>query len=186
MVIGIDLDSTLNNLLEVWVTRYNQLWNDSLQTNDIDCWDLSQCVKPECGKKIYDILLEDGLFKNLGLRKHADVFVESLLRDSHDVYIITAYQPEVVNDKIDWVKKHLPFFPINNLMFVNNKQIVKLDVLIDDGIHNFSKDNHDKWIVVRLDHNKNWIKDNTEKIDFILDDWEDDGFALWKELFFVE
>lgn len=133
--IAIDLDSTLNNLDEVWIAEYNRRWNDNLTREDMKSWDTHQWVKPECGKQIYDILAEPGFFRRLGIKPHAQEVVAWLV-EHYDVYIATAYHPDTCVDKVEWVKEHLPMIDPRNVIFINPKYLLNTDYLIDDGPHN--------------------------------------------------
>ena len=120
LTIAVDLDSTLNNLNHVWIVRYNQMYNDTL-----DCfseWNVLNCVKPECGNKIFDILLSKDFFSNLGMQSGADEVMERLCKE-HDVYIVTAYTVTTCVDKVKWIRKYLPFFDIKNVVFWNDSRL---------------------------------------------------------------
>ena len=134
--IGLDLDSTLNNLIDVWVDMYNKDYNDNLKT--FSNWDNHKDVKIECGKKIYEYLYKPGIFYSLDIAKNAKDVVEFLSKH-YELYIVTAYIPETCMDKINWVKKHIPDFNLSNVVFLNKKNILNLDYLIDDGPHNIEE-----------------------------------------------
>jgi len=130
--IGIDLDSTLNNLTDVWVDLYNKDYNDNLKY--FLTWDSHNDVKPECGRKIYDYLLKPQLFFDLDINPNAQEIV-NFLSKHYKLYIITAYIPSSCVDKVNWVRKYLPELE-NDIVFINDKSILELDYLIDDGPHN--------------------------------------------------
>ena len=130
LTIAVDLDSTLNNLNHVWIVRYNQMYDDTL--NCFNEWNVVNCVKPECGNKIFDILGAKGFFYNLGMQSGADEVMEKLCTE-HNVYIVTAYTADTCVDKVRWVQRYLPFFDIKNIVFCNNKSPFNADVLIDDA-----------------------------------------------------
>lgn len=132
--IGIDLDSTLNNLEEVWLKRYNKDYKDNIK--EWSQWDMEKVVKKECGNKIYDYLHEPGFFLNLDIKPNAKNVVESLSKD-YELYIVTAYSPDTCMDKTKWVEKHGLNIDVKNIIFINNKGLLDLDYLIDDGPHNF-------------------------------------------------
>lgn len=148
--IGLDLDSTLNNLTDVWVELYNNDYNDNLKY--FSNWDNHNDVKIECGKKIYDYLHKPNLFYNLDIAKDAKDVVEFLSKH-YELYIVTAYIPESCIDKVNWVKKYLPNFNLNNVVFLNKKNILQLDYLIDDGPHNIEEFNG-VGIVYEREYNK--------------------------------
>lgn len=134
--IGLDLDSTLNNLTDVWIELYNKDYNDNLKY--FSNWDNHNDVKPECGKKIYDYLHKPNLFYELDIIDGARETVEFLSKH-YELYIVTAYIPETCVDKVNWVRKYLPNFNISNIVFLNKKNILELEYLIDDGPHNIEE-----------------------------------------------
>jgi len=136
--IGVDLDSTLNNLEEVWLERYNQDYNDKLTVNDMIDWDPTKYVKPECGKKIFDYFREPGFFRNLDIKPGAKDVMHFLWKH-FEVYIVSSSHPKVVGDKWDWIEEHLPFIPYKNFVPLQEKELFKMNYLIDDGPHNFEK-----------------------------------------------
>lgn len=131
--IGIDLDCTLNNLLDVWLEHYNKDYNDNITM--MPNWNLENYVKPECGKKIFNYLHEPNFFYDLNIQKDAAEVIEYLY-SIYDLYIVTAYSSDVCVDKTKWIKKYLPFFDVEKIIFCNNKGLLNLDYLIDDGPHN--------------------------------------------------
>lgn len=131
--IGIDLDTTLNNLMEHWLDCYNKDYNDNLK--QWDTWAVDKHVKPECGVKIFDYLTKPSFFYNLDIKQNAVEVIDFLMLH-FDVYIVTAYLPETCLDKANWVKKSIPNLKLENIIFINNKSLLDLDFLIDDGPHN--------------------------------------------------
>lgn len=152
LTIAVDLDTTLNNLEEVWIDRYNKDYNDTLTPDDLVVWDTSNIVKPECGKKVYDYLNEPGFFLSLAIKKDARRVME-YLQTFADVYIVTAYHHKSCSDKGDWVEKYLPNFNLRNLVFLNDKFMFNADILIDDGAHNIEAYKHDV-ILFNAPHNQ--------------------------------
>lgn len=162
--IAVDLDSTLNNLDVVWFLEdYNKFYNDNLVAEDIIDWDPLVYVKPECGNKIFDILKTPGYFYNLGIKDKWTIAGFKLLCDNYDVYIVSSCKPETIVDKINWVKKHLPFFNTENFIACHPKHIINCDYLIDDGPHNFEK-YENKGIVIDMPYNRKLEKDNVIRV----------------------
>ncbi len=71
--IGIDLDSTLNNLNDVWLDRYNKDYNDDIK--HFEKWDATYNLKPECSVKIYDYLKEPGFFYLKDRKPHSSALL---------------------------------------------------------------------------------------------------------------
>jgi 5'(3')-deoxyribonucleotidase len=131
----LDLDSCLNNLDEVWISKYNEDYRDNLTREDIVRWETHTIVKPECGHKIYDYLLLPNFFRDLEIKPHAKEVTE-WLQQYLDIYIVTAYYPSTCPDKCDWIKHHLPHINQKNIIFCNNKGLLKAQYIVDDGGHN--------------------------------------------------
>lgn len=137
MRIGIDLDDTINSLVERWIEKYNENYNDSVKIKDIKSWDIGDYTK--AGKDFYRYLGDGETFKNLSIKDGAANIIEKLCKQ-HEVYIVTAnasYNTGVCDDKVNFIRKFMPFFQIKNIIFINNKSLLDLDILIDDGLHNF-------------------------------------------------
>lgn len=135
--IGIDLDDVCNDLVFKWIECYNADYNDTLSIEDVKSWDIADYTK--IGKDFYKYLGNERLFKMLSINDGAANIIEKLC-EQHEVYIVTAnasYNTGVCDDKVNFIKKFMPFFPIKNIIFINNKSLLDLDVLIDDGLHNF-------------------------------------------------
>lgn len=133
--IGIDLDTTLNNIEEKWLQLYNEDYNDNISSNQLLDWDITRFIKPECGGKIYDYLDLPNFFFELDIKPYANEVVE-WLTNYFSLYIVTSYKPHLCVDKVRWIEKHLPCINPGNIIFCNNKGTLNLDYLIDDGGHN--------------------------------------------------
>ncbi|AAK79190.1 5'(3')-deoxyribonucleotidase [Clostridium acetobutylicum] len=150
--LGIDLDTTLNTLDREWVKRYNEIYKDKLLPSDIKGWDIENYVKPECGKKIYDILKEPHFFRNLGVQPFAETALEELT-SIFNIYIVSATHYKVCEDKGNWIKEKFPFISYQNIIFCHNKGLVHLDILIDDNPLNLENFKGNK-ILFDAHHNK--------------------------------
>jgi 5'(3')-deoxyribonucleotidase len=125
-------------MMHKWLKLYNQEWNDHIRPIDIKEWEVDKFIKKEAIEKFFLYLREDGFFYNgVEPQKHSRKAIDFLLTQKHEVYIVTAYVPEGCLDKVNWIKKYFPEVKDNNIIFCNNKSLLKLDVLIDDGEHNF-------------------------------------------------
>lgn len=135
MLIGVDLDSVLNNLNEVWINVYNEKYNDSLTLEDIKCWDMSKYVK--CGNEIYNILDETHL-ENLQPQPYA-IEVTKRISEKHKIFVVSASEYYNVPVKVRWLNKHFSHIKTENIIFCHDKSLLSgLDMLIDDGLHNIT------------------------------------------------
>ncbi len=141
-IIAIDLDSTLNNLEYHWLIKtYNEEYKDNLTEEDMFCWDVEKYVKPECGEKIYNILERPNFFFSLDPKPRSQEVTKKLL-EKYELFVVTAYSPITVVDKVNWLQKYFPHIDKNNIVFCNKKWIIDADFLIDDGPHNITDFNN--------------------------------------------
>jgi 5'-nucleotidase len=136
MRIGIDVDDTLNQLSvpwSKWITKHHdpefslEKWTD---------WKLTNVAKG--GEDLYKFLSLPGVFFHVPVHKGAPE-VTRLLAEQHEVYIITAFHhwDHGLKDKCQWLSANFPHIPSDHIIFCNKKNLVDVDVLIDDGVHNF-------------------------------------------------
>ena len=179
--LGIDLDDTISNLVDVWIEKYNLDYNDNVSINDIKSWDIGDYTKS--GKDFYKYLGDGKIFKNLSIKDGAAEVIEKLC-ENNEVYIVTAnasYNIGVCDDKVNFIKKFMPFFPIKNIIFINNKSLLDLDVLIDDGLHNL-----EGFKGVPVVFERPWNEDESLGRGFRILEWNDMIFEMIEMIEMVE
>lgn len=130
--IALDLDDVISHFINSWLDYYNYKSGDHLTTDKITDWDISKFVFPTWKLQMYDLLKDSCIYEKAEIRNDADKVIQWLLEKA-DVYIVTAYNYHISEAKGKWVEKHLPFFPIENLIFSNKKHIYNIDYLVDDN-----------------------------------------------------
>jgi len=137
--IVLDMDDVLTQTNSRWMERCNEDWDDDRAIEKLMGWEIHRWVKPECGKRIYEYLSEPGFFRDLEPLDGAVDGVAELLSGGHDVVIATAAPIDsntAVEEKKLWVREHLPFFDISDLLICHRKDMLRADLLFDDGSHN--------------------------------------------------
>lgn len=130
--IAVDMDQVLVDLITPWLDRYNNDYNDTLEPSDVTSWNFCHIVKPECGKKIYEYLDDQELFRTLPLMEDSqEVLLE--LSKQYELFVVTApWNPDNMATKFRYLQKYFSFIPESNYVFTRNKSIVNADWLIDD------------------------------------------------------
>lgn len=136
MKIGIDLDNVLNNLTEEWINAYNEHENKDIKLSDITNYNMTS------NKGI-----DNNVFKYLNdsvtvhLKPLPNAIVSTLeLAKRHELFIITATYPENMAVKMTWLQHYFPHIPRRNIIVTSRKELVNVDVLIDDvpeNVYNF-------------------------------------------------
>lgn len=92
-----------------------------------------------------------------------------ILNEKYNVYILSAYLLDegphvtggILNNKYNWLIENLPFIPPQNLVFANDKSIIKCDIRIDDKFSNLFGEAETK-ILFTAYHNKKLTNEDLE------------------------
>lgn len=145
MVISCDIDGVLNNLTECVLQLYNEDSGDNLCEQDIKTYSIEQYVKSEYRSKISQYFLDSRIWERL---KWDVEWIAQIIDDGvYDLYFTTATSIENIYIKsaelasaITLHSKHdftyIYYYIQNRLIVMQNKQMVKADVVIDDCIDN--------------------------------------------------
>lgn len=128
----VDMDGVLCDLVGKWFRAYNDEYKDEVTLDRMHVWGPHRYARE--GKKIYKYLGSPGFFRDLEPLPGAIDGMRQLVRDGHDVVIVTAAK-RGQRDKLDWVYEHLPFLPPDNVIFAHRKELVRGDIMFDDAPH---------------------------------------------------
>ena len=120
LTIYIDLDEVVCKFLEKLCLIYNSKYNTNIKISDIKTWSLNTYMD---GNKAFEIINSPGFFGSLEPIEGAIETIEKLVNDDkYEVFIISSPSNEFsVFEKYKWIRKHLPFFDVGNLILVGNK-----------------------------------------------------------------
>lgn len=134
----VDLDDTVWDLCSAWINCLNKRFNRNVKLSDVTEWDITKVYPGLSKNEIYSPLYEENLWKSIKIRKDALEILPKLIDDGHEIFFVTATDYRNIKFKIDLIKQHFPYVPISNLIITYRKDMVKGDLLIDDGPHNFN------------------------------------------------
>lgn len=135
MRILVDMDGICVNLYDDWFGTYNREWKDNLKIEDVKGWNVHEYVRPECGKKIYQILNRPGFFDYLPALPGAVRSITELVERGHDVRFATASpSADGARGKVEWVRREFAHlnFGVRHVLQLHDKEWLKADMLIDD------------------------------------------------------
>jgi len=132
----VDLDDVLNNLLECWVKLLNQRYYLNAKAEDSRVWNVQGIFPTLTKEEVYRIIYEEEVWGMISPRATSVETLKTMMDDGHDVLIVTASVYETLPLKMDWLFATFPFLEWKNVIVTRRKQLIKGDVLIDDGIHN--------------------------------------------------
>ena len=168
--IGIDYDSTLFNTIDVWIDLYNKKYDDKLTINDFKFWDIHKSLPKEKSNKFYSILDNNELWENIKPLNNAVEVVKDL-NEEYEVYIITATHHNHIKIKSEILLKYFPFIEYKQIISCYYKQLINVDIMIDDNLDNLIGGKYRK---ILIDYP--WNRD--------IDDYDRgiERFKNWKEI----
>lgn len=156
MTILIDMDDTIESLLKAWVSGVNRKYGRSVSHEDVGSWDVSTAFPGLTHEQVYAVPLENGFWKTVEPIPGAAAAMQHFMAAGHEVFIVTATPYESVTEKMtDVLFRYFPFLSWKQLIITSRKQLIRGDVLIDDGIHNLEGGDYIK-ILMTAPHNRNY------------------------------
>lgn len=156
MTILVDMDDTIEYLLKAWVKGANEQFHRNISYDDVLSWDVSAAYPGLTWEQVYSIPMQPGFWSTVEPIPGAAEALQRLMDSGHRVFIVTATPHESVPEKMhDVLFRYFPFLSWDQVIITGNKQMIKGDVLIDDGIHNLEGGDYIK-ILMTAPHNKNY------------------------------
>ena len=156
MTILVDMDETIEHLLPAWLDFLNAKYGRNVTTDDINNWDLTLFYPGIPAEEVYDVVNHDDFWKNVKPMEGAAEVLERFIAKGHDVYIVTATVYQSIRGKMDYLLfKYFPFLTWQNVIITSRKQLLKADIMIDDGIHNLEGGDYHK-ILVTAPYNRKY------------------------------
>lgn len=138
--LAIDADDVLVNFGGSLVSQYNQEYGKSVTVEELlTTWNLNENV--EEGEDLYEIMNRPGMFRNLKAFDDVVDGLNALIEAGHEVIISTAGNRNAYNDKYENFKELFPMIPEEQILMIKRKDLLYLDVMIDDGPHNIIASN---------------------------------------------
>ena len=150
MTILVDMDDTMEQLLEALVSRANRRFGRNAAVDDVTDWSIV-CAFPGIEKKqILDFMGEAGFWEDVKPVPGAAEALKHFMDEGHQVYVVTATEIEYVREKMkDVLFRYFPFISPRQVIIACRKQMIRGDVLIDDGIHNLEGGEYRKILFTR-------------------------------------
>lgn len=154
MRILVDMDDTIEQLLEAWVRRANEKFGRDVSLDEITGWNVAAPYSGLTREDIYGVTYEPGFWSGVKPMPGAAEALKHFMDEGHEVYIVTATEIEHVEEKMKGLLfRYFPFLSWNQVIITGRKQLIRGDVLIDDGIHNLEGGDYRK-ILFTAPHNR--------------------------------
>ena len=156
MTILVDMDDTIEQLLKALVARANERYCRNASVDDVTDWSIV-CAFPGIAKQqILDFMRDADFWDTVEPVPGAAEALKHFMDEGHDVYIVTATEYEHVAEKMKGVLfRYFPFISWDQVIITSRKQLIRGDVLIDDGVHNLEGGKYRK-ILVTAPYNRDY------------------------------
>lgn len=155
MTILFDADDTAENLLECWVSTLNRRHGTSVNKDEITEWDMTLAFPTLSPEEVFSPLYEDDFWKQVTPLPGCIEYLQRLIADGHELYMVTATDYRTCRAKIDRLLEIFPFLSQDHIIICNNKQMIRGDILIDDAPHNLIGGRYRK-ILMSAPHNRDF------------------------------
>ena len=153
MIILVDMDDTIEHLVKAWVAGVNKKYGRSVPVEEVRSWDVSAAFPGLTWKQVYDVPFQPGFWDTVEPIEGAAEALQRLITAGHEVFIVTATPYEVIFEKMrDVLFRYFPFLTWDQVIVTSRKQLIRGDILIDDGIHNLEGGQYKK-ILMTANHN---------------------------------
>lgn len=156
MIVLVDMDDTIEQLLPAWLDWLNDRYGVLVTPDDIHSWNMDEAYPMLTKEQVYEPLFHDEFWDNVKPMDGAAEYLERIINDGHEVYIVTASNPHTLKAKMDKVLfRYFPFIHWDHVIVTSKKQLIYGDVRIDDGPHNLTGANGLN-ILVDAPHNRSF------------------------------
>lgn len=147
-----DADDTIEHLLPHWLDALNRAYQKDVKPEDIHSWNLALAYPDLTSEQVFAPIYTKAFWENITPMEDSQYYLERLIEDGHKVYILSAANFETSDVKVEKLLKLFPFLDWTKIILAHDKQMIRGDVLIDDGIHNL-KGGHYRKLLFHQPHN---------------------------------
>jgi len=156
LTILVDMDDTIENLLEEWVSILNERYSRYVVTDDIRSWKLTDSYPGLTEMQVYGPLHTEELWKNVKPKWDAVFYLKLLKEEGHDIYVTTSSNFNTIKVKATAIlERYFPFISWEHVIVASRKQMIRGDVMVDDGPHNLIDGEYER-ILMTAPHNRDF------------------------------
>jgi guanylate kinase len=134
--IGIDVDEVLAPCNEYAIPIVNNKHGTGLIMADITAYDYYECLPKEIADSFIEIYNDPEFFKGQRPYPGAVELVNTLIKRGHEVIFASATFPHIMGIRAKMLADEFPNVPSANIMLGARKDLLNLDVLLDDKPEN--------------------------------------------------
>lgn len=152
----IDLDDTMTHLCRAWCQWLNAAYGTNVSESDIKGWRVADYFPGLTEQQVHEPIHIDSFWASVEPVTGAAEYIKRLIEEGFAVYVCTASSFYTINAKLKFeIDRYFPFISREQIIVTTNKQLVRGDILIDDGIHNLEDGSYKK-ILMSAPHNEEY------------------------------
>lgn len=169
LTILVDMDDTIECLLVEWLHILNARHHRFVTPDDIHSWNIQEYYPGLSSDQVYAPLYTKELWESVKPKWDAIEYLRKLQEDGHEVYIVTSSNFKTIQTKYESIiGRYFPFINLNHMIVCAKKQMIRGDVMVDDGVHNLEGGEYVK-VLMTAPHNREY---NAEENDMHrVDNW---------------
>ena len=150
----VDMDDTIEYLLREWLNWLNTRYARDVHEEDINDWNIMLAYPGLTDTQVYAPLFFEELWKRVKPMPDAVEYLKLLHDEGHEIYIVTSSNFHTIEMKLTEVLfKNFPFIDEDHVIVARKKQMIRGDIMIDDGPHNLIGGEYIK-ILMTAAHNR--------------------------------
>lgn len=194
MIIAFDLDGVVVDSPQQVVNYINERLCLGLTMDDFTTYSMEDALPEHYRWIVSEAFLNPKMWKNVGLIDGAYNVIKKLYSEGYDIYFATSSLPANLDKKIKHLTRNLDFFPPNyvwqHTINIHHKQLLDVDILVDDALHNLAGERDYFSICLNMPYNqtglnipnfaraKDWqeVYDKIHMVDKLIkesNEWED-------------
>lgn len=144
----------LIELIPAWCKWLNNLYGLNIQPKDVTDWNVTKFFPTLTKDQVFEPLHIDRFWATVKPKKDAVKYIKKLIDDGFNLYLCTTTDYRNVKPKYECIiMRYFPFISWRHIIVAGRKQMIKADILIDDGVHNQEGGDYNK-ILVSAPHNR--------------------------------
>lgn len=138
MIICCDIDNTINDLVEKTIALYNIQSNKNIKMSDVTTYNFYDCLSKEDADGLIELFKSKDLWDSLKPLPQSQESLKKLIKQGHRIFLATATDPINFEWKCEWLSRYFSFIPIDNVIRIMDKSLLKIDVMVDDHLSNLT------------------------------------------------
>ena len=168
----VDIDDTINNLLEVWVRWLNDMYGTNVNHEEIKEWDMRKTFVTLTKEQIYAPLHNILFWREVQPKPGAVECLKDFMDKGMEVYLCTATHHATLDDKFtEFIHRCFPFIGWKHIIVAYDKSMILGDVMIDDKVDNIINSLCMTNILFSAPYNQDF--DTEKNMIYRVDNWDD-------------